>query len=65
MFSDHVLIADFAGGKWGEPRIVPYGAQALPVAPAVAHYGQGIFEGLKAYPRPNGGAAVFRVDANH
>jgi branched-chain amino acid aminotransferase len=65
VFSDHILVADFVDGAWGEPRIVPYGPQALPAAPAVAHYGQGIFEGFKAYPRPGGGAAVFRVDANH
>jgi branched-chain amino acid aminotransferase len=65
VFSDHMLVADYTGGKWGEPRIVPYGPQPLPAAPAVAHYGQGIFEGFKAFPRPNGGAVVFRADANH
>jgi branched-chain amino acid aminotransferase len=65
VFSDHMLVADYADGTWGEPAIVPYGAQLLPAAPAVAHYGQGIFEGFKAYPRAGGGAAVFRVDANH
>jgi len=65
VFSDHMLVADFADGAWGEPRILPYGAQLLPAAPAVAHYGQGIFEGFKAYPRANGGAALFRPDANH
>lgn len=65
VFSDHMLVCDYAGGKWSEPVIVPYGPQALPAAPAVAHYGQGIFEGLKAYPQPGGEVAVFRVDANH
>jgi branched-chain amino acid aminotransferase len=48
VFSDHMLVADFVSGKWTEPRIVPYGAQPLPAAPACAHYGQGIFEGFKA-----------------
>ena len=65
VFSDHMLVADFVGGKWTEPRIVPYGPQLLAAAPACAHYGQGIFEGFKAFPRPNGGAVVFRPDANH
>jgi len=65
VFSDHMLVADYANGKWGEPRIVPYGEQPLKAAPLVAHYGQGIFEGFKAFPRPNGGAVVFRPDANH
>ena len=64
VFSDHMLIAEYAGGKWGEPRIVPYGTQPLPAAPAVAHYGQGIFEGFKVFPRPNRGAVAFRPDAN-
>lgn len=65
VFSDHMLVADYAGGQWGEPRILPYGSQLLAAAPAVAHYGQGIFEGFKAFPRPHGGAVVFRADANH
>ena len=65
VFSDHVLVADFADGAWGPPRILPYGEQALPVAPLVAHYGQGIFEGFKAFRQPDGSAALFRPDANH
>jgi len=65
VFSDHLLIADYADGKWGEPRIIPYGPQMMVAAPAVAHYGQGIFEGFKAFPRPGGGAVVFRPDANY
>jgi branched-chain amino acid aminotransferase len=58
VFSDHMLVADWHNGKWGDPRIVPYGPQLLPAAPSVAHYGQGIFEGFKAFPRPNGGALL-------
>ena len=64
VFADHMLIADYANGKWGDPRIIPYGPQMLNAAPACAHYGQGIFEGFKAFPRPNRGAVVFRADAN-
>lgn len=65
VFADHMLVADYVQGSWGEPRIVPYGPQPMAAAPLVAHYGQGIFEGFKAFPRPNGGAVVFRPDANH
>ncbi|MDH4064965.1 MAG: branched-chain amino acid aminotransferase [Acidobacteriota bacterium] len=65
VFSDHVLVADYANGRWGDPAIVPYGPMMLPPAPAVAHYGQGIFEGFKAFPRADGSAALFRPDANH
>jgi len=65
VFSDHMLVVDYANGKWGDPVIVPYGAQMMAAAPAVAHYGQGIFEGFKAFPRPGGGAVLFRPQANH
>ncbi|HQZ40796.1 MAG TPA: branched-chain amino acid aminotransferase [Vicinamibacterales bacterium] len=64
VFSDHILVADYADRCWGEPVIVPYGPLPLPPAPGVAHYGQGIFEGFKAFLRPVG-AALFRPDANH
>ncbi len=60
-----MLVADYANGKWGDPKIIPYGAQMMAAAPAVAHYGQGIFEGFKAFPRPGGGAVLFRPQANH
>jgi branched-chain amino acid aminotransferase len=65
VFSDHVLVADYADGKWSDPAIVPYEPMLMCPAPAVAHYGQGIFEGFKAFPRPGEGAALFRPDANH
>ncbi len=65
VFSDHMLVSEYANGQWGEPHILPYGAQPMAAAPLVAHYGQGIFEGFKAFPRPNGGAVVFRPQANH
>lgn len=65
VFSDHILIAEYADGRWGDPTIVPYGAMPLPPAPSVAHYGQGIFEGFKAFPRPGAAAVLFRPDANH
>lgn len=65
VFTDHVLVAEYADGAWGEPAIVPYGPMPLPPAPVCGHYGQGIFEGFKAYPRTGTGAALFRPDANH
>src|SRR5688500_20234919 len=64
VFSDHMLVADYANGEWGEPRIVPSGEQPLKAAPLVAHYGQGIFDGSRAFPRPNGGAVGLRPRAN-
>lgn len=65
VFSDHILVAEYANGKWADPVIVPYGEMPLPPAPLAGHYGQGIFEGFKAFPQPDGSAALFRPDANH
>ena len=62
VFSDHMLVADYANGKWGDPKIIPYGAQMMAAAPAVAHYGQGIFEGFKALP-PRRTASTSRMRA--
>lgn len=65
VFSDHMFIADFRDGKWSDPRIVPY--EPIPMSPAISalHYGQAIFEGLKAYRDPQGKPLLFRPEANH
>lgn len=63
-FSDHIFISDYADGKWDEGKIVPYGP--MPVEPTMCtlHYGQSIFEGLKAFPDVKGGVNIFRPDKN-
>lgn len=49
-FSDHMFVADFVRGKgWLDPRVVPYGPFTLDPGAAVFHYGQELFEGLKAF----------------
>ena len=55
---------DYADGAWGEGRVVPYGPLQLDPATMALHYGQEIFEGLKAYRQPDGSIASFRPDAN-
>ncbi len=64
MFSDHMLLADFVDGKWQTPKIMPY--QALPYEPSakVFHYGQAIFEGMKAYKDAQGNVFLFRPEDN-
>lgn len=65
VFSDHMFILDYTEGKgWHDARIVPYGA--LPFEPSMMtfHYGQSIFEGLKAYRTAAGEIVMFRPDQN-
>ncbi len=64
VFADHMLVADFANGRWGEPEIRPYGPVAMSPALSALHYGQSLFEGFKAY-RTQRGPALFRVRDNH
>lgn len=47
-FSDHMFVADYKDGKWQQPRIVPFGNFSIHPAAMALHYGQAIFEGMKA-----------------
>ena len=56
---------DYTEGKgWHDPRIVPYQKICLEPSSMVFHYGQTVFEGLKAYRTPDGEVQLFRPDAN-
>ncbi len=68
-FTDHTAIVDYrtdtdGKGTWGNARIEPYGPISLDPAAAVLHYGQEIFEGLKAYKHADGSVWTFRPEAN-
>jgi branched-chain amino acid aminotransferase len=63
-FSDHMFVVDYANGKWGQGKIVPYGPWSFDPSMAALHYGQAIFEGQKAYRSPSGDILVFRPYAN-
>lgn len=60
LFADHMLAVEFIGGEWQQPRIVPYGPLAVSPANSALHYGQAIFEGMKAYRQADGGVGLFR-----
>ena len=61
IFTDHMFIMNYTEGKgWHDARIVPYGDFALDPAAMVLHYGQAIFEGMKAYRNPDGNIQLFR-----
>jgi branched-chain amino acid aminotransferase len=64
-YTDHMVICEWNEATgWDEPELVPYGPLSLDPATSVFHYGQEIFEGLKAYRQPDGGISLFRPDAN-
>ena len=64
VFSDHMLVADYEDGHWKSVRIVPYGPIELMPAISALHYGQAIFEGMKAYKNAEGEIFLFRSQEN-
>lgn len=63
-FTDHMLICDFKEGKWQKPIIKPYEPFLIDPSAKVFHYGQAIFEGMKAYKDENDDVWLFRPDEN-
>ena len=63
-FTDHMLVAKYKDGKWEEPKIMPYGKLEFTPAAMAFHYGQAIFEGMKAYKNENDEVFIFRPDRN-
>ena len=65
LFSDHMFIMEYDTGQgWHSARIQPYGPFSIDPAAMVLHYSQEIFEGLKAFRRPDGSIAMFRPADN-
>lgn len=64
-FSDHQLELLYSDGKWQDPKITPYGK--IPLFPAVAtlHYGQAVFEGMKAFRYRENDVNIFRIDKHY
>jgi branched-chain amino acid aminotransferase len=64
IYSDHMLIADYKDGVWGKAEIVPYDNLVMSPSTTFIHYGQSIFEGIKAYKTPSGEVKIFRPIEN-
>lgn len=64
-FSDHMFSREYRDGEWKTPRIVPYGPISMPPATCTLHYGQAVFEGLKAFSSRDGAVRIFRPEAHH
>lgn len=65
VFTDHLLECDYSNGQWQQPVIKPYAPLALDPSAKVFHYGQAIFEGMKAYRDDNDAIWLFRPDENY
>lgn len=64
-FTDHMFIADYTEEKgWHDKRIVPYQPLTLDPSAMIFHYGQTVFEGLKAYQGKDGSIRLFRPEKN-
>ena len=61
-FSDHMFRMNYAHGAWQEPEIVPFGPIQVMPSLSTLHYGQTVFEGLKAFRNRKGGVNIFRLD---
>jgi branched-chain amino acid aminotransferase len=64
VFSDHMFIAEYDNGEWSNLQVLPYGPISMSPAISALHYGQAIFEGMKAYRQADGKISVFRADKN-
>jgi len=64
VFTDHMFVCDYENGKWQTPKIMPYQAMTFEPSARVFHYGQAVFEGMKAYKDDNGKVFLFRPKQN-
>ncbi len=64
IFSDHMAFVEYNNGQWHSPVIKPYGPMNFSPAISALHYGQAIFEGLKAYKNEQGEVLIFRPEKN-
>ena len=65
IFTDHMFMMDYDLGQgWHDPRIVPYGPIELEPSAMCLHYGQSVFEGMKAYRAVDGRILLFRPEKN-
>lgn len=64
IFTDHMMVCDYEDGAWKTPEIKPYGPIQLEPSAKVFHYGQAVFEGMKAYRDEEDKIWMFRPDEN-
>jgi len=65
IISDHMILADYKNGNWETPRIVPFGDLRMSPAMLSLHYGQSVFEGMKAFYMKDGKINIYRPHRHH
>src|ERR1700741_814583 len=65
IISDHMIVSDFRDGKWDTPHIMPFGDLRMSPAMLSLHYGQSVFEGMKAFRMKDGRVNIFRPHRHH
>lgn len=63
--ADHMLVCDYADGQWQAPHIVPFGNLVASPSTLAFHYGQTVFEGMKAFRMKDGGINIFRMEKHY
>lgn len=64
VFTDHMFVCEYKNGAWQTPEILPYGPLQMDPSAKVFHYGQAVFEGMKAYKDDKGDVFMFRPEEN-
>ncbi len=63
--SDHMLVCDYFDGEWHTPQIVPFANLSLSPSTLALHYGQTVFEGMKAFRMQDGRISIFRIERHY
>ena len=63
--ADHMLVCDYNRGEWQQPQIVPFANLSLSPTALALHYGQTVFEGMKAFRMKDGRISIFRMEKHY
>ena len=63
--ADHMLVCDYENGEWQQPQVIPFANLSLSPATLALHYGQTVFEGMKAFRRKDGRITIFRLKKHY
>lgn len=63
--SDHMFVCRYKNGNWQQPQIMPFQNISLPPTALALHYGQSVFEGMKAFRMQDGSINIFRIETHH